>query len=376
MDRRNLLYMKDGPDSSSSYYRLLQYQGAIEKATGGRTLTRVLVPEAMWRARYNLVGTSPSRLRSATVRIAYAGCAALRAFWFMIVDTIRGADSVTVVRSLAPRTFFPPLSWAYSALLRRASKVIWDYDDDILQNREIGRAEFRLLEACSDQIVLPHRGLACLLAEDARRKVTTLPTTDGDFRRMDIRLVRADRRRTFGQELRLVWVGSSAGLHDLESVADALDQAAEEVARQFGKRVRLEVVCNSPLKHDFQRLTLVNSEWSRERACEAVLSAHVGLMPLLDGPFARGKAGFKVVQYMAAGLPAIASAVGFNTEVVRHGVTGYLIQPRDQVEWKNVLVDLAADEERWRSLGEAASERWLTEFSYDRSALFWAEALK
>ena len=54
-------------------------------------------------------------------------------------------------------------------------------------------------------------------------------------------------------------------------------------------------------------------------------SCHIGIMPLPDTPFARGKSAFKLIQYLRAGLPAIASAVGENSHVIRQGETGFAV---------------------------------------------------
>jgi glycosyltransferase involved in cell wall biosynthesis len=77
----------------------------------------------------------------------------------------------------------------------------------------------------------------------------------------------------------------------------------------------------------------------------------IGLMPLPDTPFNRGKCGYKLIQYMACGLPVIASPVGVNREIVEPGVNGFLAETED--EWRNALTTLAHDPELRRRMGEA-----------------------
>ncbi|MBK8866504.1 MAG: glycosyltransferase [Actinomycetales bacterium] len=246
----------------------------------------------------------------------------------------------------------------YALMLRRAGKVIWDFDDDIVASREIGSREFYLLCGASDIIVVTHTELRRVLPAAAAAKAITLSTTDGDFRGTDFNAVLEDRRATLKEEFRIVWVATSASISDLISVAEALDKAAGQVKASCGKRVVLEVVCNVPLVYDFVTLHLVNSLWSRETAREALLKAHLGIMPLLDSQFARGKGGFKLVQYLAAGLPAIASRVGFNAVVVADGETGYLVSPGDERGWVEAIAEVACHEANWAKLSYASLLRF------------------
>jgi len=80
------------------------------------------------------------------------------------------------------------------------------------------------------------------------------------------------------------------------------------------------------------------AEWSEE--AEQRLGDHmdIGVMPLVDNAFQQGKCGLKVLLYMAMGLPAVASPVGVNTRIVRHGETGFLAAGED--EWERAIGEL------------------------------------
>jgi len=92
--------------------------------------------------------------------------------------------------------------------------------------------------------------------------------------------------------------------------------------------------------------------WRWENEADDLASLDVGIMPLTDDPWTRGKAAFKALQYMAAGLPAVCSDVGINREIIRHGENGFLVNTAD--EWVEVLVTLARDRELRRRIGEKA----------------------
>jgi glycosyltransferase involved in cell wall biosynthesis len=86
-------------------------------------------------------------------------------------------------------------------------------------------------------------------------------------------------------------------------------------------------------------------------------------MPLESNPYTLGKCGFKLMQYMAAGVPTVASPVGFNKEVVQHGRTGFLATEPN--EWHRYLELLITDWRLRREMGEKARQVAVERFSYD-----------
>ena len=78
-------------------------------------------------------------------------------------------------------------------------------------------------------------------------------------------------------------------------------------------------------------------------------------MPLPDTPWMRGKCGYKLIQYMACGLPVIASPVGVNAEIVEHGVNGFLAETSD--DWFRAIQALIGNPELRRQMGAAGRKR-------------------
>lgn len=95
--------------------------------------------------------------------------------------------------------------------------------------------------------------------------------------------------------------------------------------------------------------------WSEEEEGRELARCHVGIMPLADGPWERGKCGYKLIQYMAAARPAVASPVGASKSIVVPGKTGFIASSAE--EWINTLSGLANDRERARTVGLAARQR-------------------
>lgn len=95
--------------------------------------------------------------------------------------------------------------------------------------------------------------------------------------------------------------------------------------------------------------------WREDTEAMELERCHIGVMPLSDGPWERGKCGYKLIQYMAAGRAAVASPVGAAPSIIVPGRTGLLASSTD--EWITALTSLAADRERARSFGIAARQR-------------------
>jgi hypothetical protein len=102
-------------------------------------------------------------------------------------------------------------------------------------------------------------------------------------------------------------------------------------------------------------------DWSEAAEVAAIQGMDVGIMPLPDDDWARGKCGYKLIQYMACGLPVIASPVGVNSQIVEHGISGFLAE--GQSEWAAALARLLADPSLRHSMGRAGRDRVVAQYS-------------
>jgi len=129
----------------------------------------------------------------------------------------------------------------------------------------------------------------------------------------------------------VVWIGSPENLLYLEMVRPAFARLAVRYPA-----LRLRVICSA--FPDWPEVPIERVPWSAETEADELASAAIGIMPLSDDTWARGKCAFKLLQYMAAGLPCVASPVGANAEAVIDGRTGY--HARDAGEWESRLAAL------------------------------------
>jgi glycosyltransferase involved in cell wall biosynthesis len=134
-----------------------------------------------------------------------------------------------------------------------------------------------------------------------------------------------------GDSPTIVWIGSPENLVYLEMIRPALARLSVRYPT-----LKLRVICSR-----FPEWAEVNIEriaWSTATEAESLAAAHIGVMPLTDDEWARGKCAFKLLQYMAAALPCVASPVGANTEAVLDGVNGF--HARTTEEWERHLETL------------------------------------
>ena len=105
-------------------------------------------------------------------------------------------------------------------------------------------------------------------------------------------------------------------------------------------------------------VTTVEEPWRMDREVELFNTCDIGVYPLPDDEWARGKCGFKAIQFMACGVPVVAAAVGVNREIIQDGVNGFLAS--NEEEWTAALKRLIADPDLRRRIG-AAGRRTIEE---------------
>jgi glycosyltransferase involved in cell wall biosynthesis len=178
--------------------------------------------------------------------------------------------------------------------------------------------------------------LAAAAAPYARR-IVTLPTA------LDANIYRAT-SATQDEPPTIAWVGNPENLAYLEILRPALARLA---ARH--PTLRLRVICSE--FPDWPEVRIEQVLWSPAAEIAALAGSHIGVMPLTDDEWSRGKCAFKLLQYMAASLPCVASPVGANTEAVVEGRTGF--HARDVSEWEHALERLIGSAELRARLGAA-----------------------
>ncbi len=155
--------------------------------------------------------------------------------------------------------------------------------------------------------------------------------------------------------VRIGWLGSRGNLRELALLKGVL--------QRLSKRREFVLTVISDAEFQSEGVQVENIPWTLSGQEEALAQLDIGLMPLADTPWTRGKCSYKLLQYMAAALPALASGVGMNKEVIRHGENGFLATGDD--EWERLLEKLLDNAALRRQLGKAGQQSIKENFTYE-----------
>ena len=259
------------------------------------------------------------------------------------VRELRAAKAFQVLYVYREATFLPS-TWVEESLARRLP-LLYDFDDAIyLPAVSAANAWARALKS-SDKVerlcrlaahvIVGNENLAAWARSRARAVSIQPSTIDTTSYRV------ADRP----PNLRPVvgWTGSETTAAYLELLAPALRDLRERVAYEFR-------VIGATFAVDRVDVRLV--PWRPESEVVDLQALDVGLMPLPDDEWARGKCGMKALQYMACGIPPVVSPVGVNAQMIQDGVTG--LHARTPQEWTARILTLVSDADMRARIGSAA----------------------
>lgn len=266
---------------------------------------------------------------------------------FFLLFTVPRYDFVFIHREAAP--LGPPVfEWLIAKLFRK--KIIYDFDDAIWipsvssYNKAVAwlKSFSKVAKICkwSYKVVVGNK----YLGDYARRynnRVVEIPTvvnTDSVHNQVQDQLT---------QQPAIGWTGTFSTLKYLDIVLPVLQELQQEIDFIF------YVIADKDPQLPLEQYRFVR--WAKEREAADLLQFHIGLMPLYDDEISKGKCGFKAIQYMSLGIPALVSPVGVNTVIVEHGVNGYICNNPE--EWKNSLRLLLKDSEIRKKTGQKARQR-------------------
>ena len=316
MTPRTILFISKGEDSASTRYRAFTYFPYLRNAG--------------WRARHLTASRGPVQ------RLKILLCA-------------RHADVVVIVRKT--------LSPLFLRLLRSVSRrIVFDFDDAIFvrsngqpsKRREQGFR--RTMTACN--AVWAGNSYLADAAGRLNGHVSLLPTSIQP-EKYDIEVDKPQ------GHVDLVWIGSHSTRKYLVEAMPAL----EELAHRHPE-LRLKIIADFDL--ETVHLNTMPITWSEAGEAEELATSHIGIAPMPDNLWTRGKCALKILQYMAAGLPVVASPAGINKDVVRDGETGFLAETETQ--WNDHLENLIGDASLRKRLGINGRKRVLEDYSESATA--------
>jgi glycosyltransferase involved in cell wall biosynthesis len=274
---------------------------------------------------------------------------AFSATWRKRSDDLQRVDSFDAV--FIQKGVFPGLYSGFERKIAARKPVVFDFDDAIWLPRVGGSRILRALHRESAVQDVLRRAAAVIAGNNSlaayatrfNRHVTVVPSSIDPA--------------AYSQSTNLNvvgWIGSRTTLPYLKPLKPVFETL----------KIKPRVIASgdpTQLGFDVEFLS-----WQLETERMELSQIGVGLAPLPDTPWERGKCGVKILQYMACGIPAVASPVGANKDIITHGVNGFLASTTE--EWTTALRTLVADSNLRRKFGAAGRETVAKRFTIQRAA--------
>jgi glycosyltransferase involved in cell wall biosynthesis len=247
--------------------------------------------------------------------------------------------------------------WLELAAKRNGAKLVFDFDDAIwLADTSAFNQRYRWLKSPGKiprilraaDLVLAGNAYLAEYARGFNPRVQIVPTTiDTDSYR--------PRERPGDGPVCIGWSGSFSTIRDFRLASPTL----RRLRGRYGDRVRFKVIGDGTFRDE--ELGVVGQPWKAETEVSDLQEIDIGLMPLPDNDWSRGKCGLKGLQYMALGIPTLMSPVGVNAEIITDGKNGFL--PRTDEDWERALSALIESAELRAKIGAAGRQRVLQDYS-------------
>lgn len=353
---RVLLALPGGPAMPAARVRVLQYVPTLEASGFECTVMSMRGARATARTLRTETDSRPRRW----AHLAGSWLAA-QAFQARLLLRAGRYDRLLLHR-------VPISAWARPLLARHRERLVFDFDDALYDTEAAGLGAVaalrrRVLRRSLERAV----GIAAVVTTSNDRNAewarsmgacTCIVPTSVDTTRV------GPRSRSRQERLVIGWMGTPSTSRYLTLVEDVLEEVAQSpvIVRLVGA-----------LRNPFRRLQAEVRPWTLEAESEELASFDVGIMPMPDTAWTRGKAAFKALQYGAASVPTVASWTPTNEEILGDGEGAILC--RSAREWKVALDRLVADEELRRQLGERGRRRVTERYSVEVNGPRLARAL-
>lgn len=244
-------------------------------------------------------------------------------------------------------------------LSKSSAKLIFDFDDAIWLNQISSSSPNRNLNflkrpsktseiiKLADTVIAGNSYLANY-ALQFNPKVEVIPTTiDTDLH--------IPRRQFSKSKINIGWSGSKTTIDHFKEAIPAL----ESLKKKYGDKIEFTVIGDGSYR--YENLGIIGKSWSLDDEVSDLQEFDIGIMPLPNDEWSKGKCGLKALQYMALEIPAVASPVGVNTEIIDHGVNGFLGSSKD--EWIQYLSQLINNESLRKQMGKKGRQKVIDQFS-------------
>ena len=273
---------------------------------------------------------------------------------FFLLFQLGKYDAVFIHREAAP--FGPPVfEWFITKVFKKYT--VYDFDDAIWlsnaseTNNKLTRT-FKRFKNINDickwaSVVSAGNSFLADFAKKYNPNVVINPTTIDTDDHHNQTTDHSNPKMVIG------WTGSHSTLQYLDLIFPVLQMLEEKFDFEF------HVICDTSPK--FKLRSMIFKKWSKESEIEDLLDFNIGIMPLPDDIWTKGKCGFKALQYMSLGIPAVVSDVGVNATIVDDGINGCVC--RTEADWYNALSRLMTDPGYLKQLSEKTRDKIVQHYS-------------
>jgi glycosyltransferase involved in cell wall biosynthesis len=263
-----------------------------------------------------------------------------------LMKKLRNYDLIWIEKEIFP--WLPALLEKY--IHRVGIPYVVDYDDaifhkyDLHSNRIVRRVLGRKIDtvmACAELVIAGNRYLSKRARVVAGAKNVLMLPTVIDLSRYQMCNIKDNTRFTIG------WIGSPTTAVYLKPVLPLL----RELRTQLG--IRIVLVGASQDQFPYEPFEFLS--WSENSEVKSIQTFDVGIMPLPDTPWAKGKCGYKLIQYMACGVPVVASDIGANKDIIDHGQQGFLTTTLK--DWYEAIKALYSSADLRKSMSHESRDR-------------------
>ncbi|MCH7535870.1 MAG: glycosyltransferase family 4 protein, partial [Bacteroidetes bacterium] len=281
------------------------------------------------------------------------------------VRRARHFDIVLVFRE----AFFTGTTWFERRLSKLPVKVVFDFDDSIwLPNVSSGNKRLEWLKnyektseliSLSDLVFAGNQYLANYALEN-NSNVVIIPTTidTEEYQRVHV----ANSKVCIG------WSGSITTIQHFEYAISFL----KELKMKYGSQIEIKVIGDGGYIN--KELDVEGISWIKEDEVKELSRFDIGIMPLLNDEWSRGKCGLKGLQYMALEIPTVISPIGVNIEIIEHGINGFLADTKE--EWVEKISLLIDSKELRTKMGEEARKTVIERYSFESQKLKYLSSFK
>lgn len=250
----------------------------------------------------------------------------------------------------------------YERLIRLLSKkMVYDIDDMVFLGHSSeankiwqslkGKSKMIYLMKVANHVITCTPKLDEFVRQYNKNTTDISSTVDTDIRYIPVNNYRNDHVITLG------WSGS----HSTSKYLYLLSNVLQKIAKSY----QYKLIVMGESNFNIEGVNIEAYDWSEDIEIKILQKFDIGLYPLPDEDWVYGKSGLKAIQYMALGIPTIATALGANFRIIESEKNGYLVNPNDDKKWEEYIESLILNEDLRKNIGNAARKTIQEKYSIE-----------